>query len=231
MSTLTLDAPAAPAVADPGFLPRLSARFGVAFAVGQVTVMIAMATLVLPRSGSMDDPALLRGRHVLDAATAYRVGNYVFMISGVLLLGFGGAVGARLRQADRTGVLATVAVAASALLALVWPFAGMLHDVAIESAADGSDLRILAGWDSVAPFSLAFSVLPRLFFVGAVVLGLRLAGTGRWLQRAGLVLLPLSLVGSATLVSGGLFPVLALSTLGFEVWVGAVAWHWLRPER
>jgi hypothetical protein len=27
------------------------------------------------------------------------------------------------------------------------------------------------------------------------------------------------------------FPVLALSTIGYELWVGAVAWHWLRSSR
>ena len=58
-----------------------------------------------------------------------------------------------------------------------------------------------------------------------------MAGTSPWLQRAGLVLLPLSLLGSATLLTDALFPLLALSTLGYELWVGAVAWHWLRSER
>ena len=72
-----------------------------------------------------------------------------------------------------------------------------------------------------------------MFFVGAVVVGLRMAGTSPWLQRVGLVLLPFSLLGSATLVTGALFPVLAVGTLGFELWVGALAWHWLRstPDR
>jgi hypothetical protein len=230
MSTLALEPPPAVSSADPRFLARLSARFGVAFSIGQVAVMIGMATLVLPRGGSLDDAPLERGRHVLEAESAYRAGNYVFMISGMLLLGFGGAVAVRLRQVDRSGVLATVGVAALTLLALVWPFAAVLHDVALDSAGAGSDLRILAGWDSVAPFSLAFSVFPRLMLVGAIVLGLRLAGTGRWLQRAGVALLPLSLVGSATLLTDDLFPVLALSSLGFELWLGALAWHWLRAE-
>jgi hypothetical protein len=40
----------------------------------------------------------------------------------------------------------------------------------------------------------------------------------------------LSLVGSATLLTGALFPVLALGTLGYEIWVGALAWHWLRDR-
>jgi hypothetical protein len=42
------------------------------------------------------------------------------------------------------------------------------------------------------------------------------------------VILVLSVVGSATVLAEALFPVLALSTLGFELWVGALAIHWLR---
>jgi hypothetical protein len=224
-SSTTQPRPDHPAVA------RISARFGLAFTVCQLGVMVLMATLVLPQGGSPSDPALDRGTHVLDAATAYRVGNYAFMVAGTLLLGFLGVVHHRMRRVDASGALSTVAVAAGTLLALVWPFAAVLHDVALDTASAGADLRILAGWDSVAPFALAFSVLPRVFFVGAIVIGLRLAGTGTWLQRIGIGLLPLSLVGSATLLTGALFPVLALSTLGYEIWVGALAWHWLRAAR
>jgi hypothetical protein len=127
--------------------------------------------------------------------------------------------------------LATVAVAAGALLTLIWPLAAVFHDVALDTASAGTDLRILGGWDAVAPYSLAFSALPRLFLVGAIVLGLRMTKSAPWLQRVGIVLLPLSLAGSATLVSGAMFPLLALSTLGYELWIGAVAWHWLRSSR
>jgi hypothetical protein len=212
-------------------LTRTSAAFGLAFTVCQLGVMVAMATLVLPNGGSPSDPALDRGVAVLDAETAYRVGNFAFMLAGTLLLGFVGAVVAHLRRADRSGVLATVAGSAAVLLALIWPLGGMLHDVALETAAGGADPRILSGWDSVAPYSLAFSALPRAFFLGAVVLGLRATGSAPWLQRTGLVLILLALVGSATLVSGAMFPLLALSTLGYELWVGALAWHWWRRSR
>ena len=44
----------------------------------------------------------------------------------------------------------------------------------------------------------------------------------------GVAIVAVSLVGSATLVSGALFPVLALSTLAYELWIGALAWRWLR---
>jgi hypothetical protein len=212
-------------------LVRISARFGIAFTVCQLTVMVCMAVFVLPHGGSPNDPALERGHHVLDAANLYRFGNYVFILAGSLLLGFLGAVHLKLRQADRSGVLATVAVAAGTLLTLIWPYAGVLHDVALDTAADGTDLRILGGWDAVAPYSLAFSALPRLFLIGAIVLGLRTTASAPWLQRVGVVLLPLSLVGTATLVTEYAFPVLALSTRGYDLWVGALAVHWLRTLR
>jgi hypothetical protein len=122
----------------------------------------------------------------------------------------------------------TVAVASGVLLAVIWPLAGVLHDVALETAA--ADPRILAGWDAVAPFSLAFSVFARIFFVGSIALSLRATGSGRWLVRTAVVIVVLSLAGSATLISGALFRLLALSTLAYEVWVGALAWHWLRDK-
>lgn len=213
--------------ADTGLL-RISARFGLAFTLCQLAVMVAMAIVVLPRGGSPGDPALERGTNVLAAENLYRIGNFAFMVAGMLMLGFLGVVAARLRAADRSGVLATVAVTSGALLALIWPMTGLLHDVALEAAGAGTDPRILAGWDSVAPYGLAFSVLPRLFFVGAIVVCLYRTGSVPWLRRIGVALLPLGLVGSATLVCAGLFPVLALSTLGYELWIGALAWHWLR---
>jgi hypothetical protein len=210
---------------------RLSTRFGLAFAFCQISVMIVMATTVLPRGGSPDDPALERGQNVLDAIDLYRAGNYAFLLAGVLLLGFLGAVQARLRRVDTSGTLATIAVGAGTLLAFVWPFAAVLHDVALDAASDGTDLRLLGAWDAVAPYSLAFSALPRVFLVGALVVGLWAAGTNVWLQRTGLVIVVLSLVGSATLLVGAVFPVLALSTLMYEVWIGVLAWQWLREGR
>ena len=41
---------------------------------------------------------------------------------------------------DPSGTLATVAVASGVLLAVIWPLSGVLHDVALETAAQGADL-------------------------------------------------------------------------------------------
>jgi hypothetical protein len=234
MTTLEPDrrhaTPAADTAATTGPV-RVSTRFGLAFTVCQLLVMVAMAVFVLPHGGSPSDPALGRGQNVNAAAELYRVGNFVFMAAGSLLIGFLGAVHVRLRRADASGTLATIAVASGALLALIWPLSGMLHDVALETAAAGADLRILAGWDAIAPFGLAFSVFARVFFLGSIALGLRATGSGPWLVRTAGVIIVLSLVGSATLISGALFPLLALSTLAYEVWVGVLAWRWLREGR
>jgi hypothetical protein len=209
---------------------RVSTWFGLAYTICQLGVMVCMAVFVLPRGGTPGDDPLSWGHDVLDAADAYRIGNYVFMVAGVLLLGFLGAVHVRLRRADDTGTLATVAVAAGTLLAFVWPYAAVLHDVALDTAEKGTDLRMLAGWDAIAPYSLAFSALPRIFFVLAIVLALRLTGRSPWLRRIGIVIVVLSAVGTATSVTAAVFPALALGSLGFELWVGALAWQWLREE-
>ena len=233
MSTTTTGHPDAVTVKPGGGVDvaRLSNRFGVAFAVCQITLLVMFSIFVLPRGGSPTDPVLERGSRILDAHTFYIVGNYGLALSGMLILGFLGAVALRLRQAEPTGVLASVAVAAGCLLALIWPLAAVLHDVFLSIADSGADLRILAGADAIAPYSLALSTLPRVFFIGAIVLALRAAGSSPVLQRAGVVVAGVSLLGSATVVVGAVFPLLALATLGFEVWVGALAWHWLREDR
>lgn len=210
---------------------RISAGFGLAYALCQLIVMIGFSVLVLPKGGSTGEDPLHWGNDVLGAATWYRVGNYLLILSGVLLLGFLGAVHGRLRLADPSGVFATIAVGAGVLLSLLWPLAAVLHNVALDIADTGADVRMLAGWDSVAPYSLALSALPRLFFVAAIVAGLRRAGEAPWLRRTGIVLLPVSLLGSATLLTGAAFPVLALGTLATELWIGAVAVRWMRSAR
>lgn len=209
-------------------LVRASTWCGLAFTVCQLAVMALMAIFVLPQGGSPGDDPTTWGHDVLDAADAYRLGNYLFMVAGVLLLGFLGAVHLRLRRADETGTLATVAVAAGTLLAFVWPYSAVLHDVALDSGEKGTDVRLLAGWDAIAPYSLAFSALPRIFLVLAIVLALRLTAGSRWMQRIGIGIAMVSAVGTATSLTAAVFPALALGTLGYELWIGALAIIWLR---
>lgn len=234
MTTRTHDhdiRPEARTSAGAGVAERVSTRFGIAFVLAQLVTLVLMGAVVLPSGGSVDDPALERGQAVLAAADLYRVGNYVFMISGTLLLGFLGAIHVRMRRVDSSGVLGAVALAAGTLLVVIWPLGAVLHDVSLEAARLGGDPVMLAGWDSVAPYTLAYSVLPRLFLMGCIIVALRAGGRNPWLVRVGVVIMAISLVGSATTVFGALFPVLALGSLAFELWLGVVAWRWLRELR
>lgn len=230
MSTFTTPVTSAVQTVDRASAIRISAGFGLAYALCQLIVMIGFSVLVLPKGGSIGEEPLHWGNDVLSAAAWYRVGNYLLILSSMLLLGFLGAIHARLRQADPSGVLATIAVGAGSLLSLLWPLAAVLHDVALNIADTGADVRMLAGWDSVAPYSLALSALARLFFIAAIALGLR-PGEAPWVRRIGIVLLPVSALGSATLLTGAAFPVLALSTLATDLWIGAVAVRWMRSAR
>jgi len=211
-------------------LVRASSWCGLAFTICQLAVMVGMSIFVLPKGGGPGQDPLTWGNNVLDHADLYRFGNYVFMVAGVLLLGFLGAVQVRLRRADATGTLATVAVAAGTICAFVWPFAAIIHDTAIDAAEKGTDPRLLAGWDSIAPYSLAFSALPRIFLVLAIVMALRITAKSPWLQRIGIAVVVLSAIGTAVTVAGVTFPALALGTLGFELWIGALAISWLRDD-
>jgi hypothetical protein len=67
---------------------------------------------------------------------------------------------------------------------------------------------------------LALSTLPRAILLAAASVGL-LNGRfiPRWLGWLGLALAVVSLVGSGTMLVGQLFPVLALGTILFEVWI------------
>ncbi|WP_281690002.1 hypothetical protein [Pseudonocardia thermophila] len=211
-----------PAATAPLDAVRLSTRFGVAFGICQFATMIGMTLFVLPNGGAPGFD-VARGQGVHDAADLYRIGNYVCMVSGVLL-GFLGAVGTRLRRIEVTGTLGRRGRGRGRgrrrRRAAVRRGAARRRD---DTADAGADLRILAAWDSVAPYSLAFSALP---FVGAIVLALRQARTTPWLVRTGGVVLVLSAAGAATSLSGLLFPLLALSTLGLELWVIALSVTW-----
>jgi len=55
---------------DENGLTRLSARFGVAFTLCQLSVMVLMAVFVLPHGGSPNDPALERDTTCLTPKTS-----------------------------------------------------------------------------------------------------------------------------------------------------------------
>jgi hypothetical protein len=215
-------------VLDPARLERTSARCGLGYAAGQLVMTVVFGVLVLPAAGPPDAGPLEKGKALLEHADLFTVGNYLLVLPSLLLVGFLGVVAARLRGADPSGTLAAVALAAGTLVALLWPLGAVLHDLALDTATAGVDVRVAAAWDAVGPYTLALSALFRTAFVVAVTVGLVGACS---LRRSGWAVAALSLLGSATLIADGAFAVLAVSTLAFDGWVAAVAWRWSRAPR
>lgn len=215
--------------AHPSPAERAALASGVAYAALQIAAMLLFGALILPAGGPPDLPAAEKAARVLAHADTYRLGNFLMLLPVPFLIVFLGGLFAALRRAEGGPVLGIAAVAGGALVALVWPLAAVLHDVALEAARLGADPAVLAGFDAIAPYSLALSAVPRAVLVLAVAAAVRWHGLApRALGTLGLIVALLGLVGTATLVNAALFPVLALSTLLFEVWMAALCLHLLR---
>jgi hypothetical protein len=116
--------------------------------------------------------------------------------------------------------LATAAVTSRAIVAILWPLSAVLNNLGIDIAQVGGDAATIVALDAIGPYMLALSTLPRAILLAAVSVGLRYGRfIPRWLGWLGLVLAVVSLVGSAAMLVGELFPVLALGTIFFEVWI------------
>src|SRR4051812_39373627 len=82
---------------DPERLQRTSARCGLGYAAGQLALTVGFGLLVLPTAGPPDAGPLEKGRALLEHADRFTVGNYLLVLPSLLLVGFLGVVGARLR--------------------------------------------------------------------------------------------------------------------------------------
>jgi hypothetical protein len=194
---------------------------GIGFALLQLAAMVLFATQILPRLGPMDAPVALRAAAYAEHGNLLRLGNYLLTLPTPLFLFFLGAVFTGVRRAEENGgPLAMAAVAAGAAMAMIWPLAAIISDIGIDIARAGGDVATVASLDAIAPYSLALSALPRmvlLLTISAALLHHEL--TPRWVGWMGVVAGLLSLAGTATLVVSDLFPLLALSTLFFELWI------------
>ena len=181
------------------------------------------ATTVFPHFAPVGAPALERAAGYVAAATPLRIGNFVLMLPAPFFLLFIAGLAVRLRRAgdqnDSDVMIAAAALSGSAM-SLVWPLAGVISTIALDIAVGGGDAATVSGLDAIAPYSLALSALPRAMFLTATSTVLLERSIGpRWVAWGGIALAALALVGSATLIFASLFPLLALSTLAFELWL------------
>ena len=143
-----------------------------------------------------------------------------------VVLFFGGLFGVLRRAEGGSGSLAAAVFAAGLAIAIIFPLTTMIEThLLFGFASAGVDPAATQAVDGIGPLSLALSGFPQAVVLGgtaALLLSRRFAP--RWLGWAGFALGALVLIGTGTLAVGpGLFPITALGTLLFWVWILALS--------
>lgn len=208
---------------------RLALGSGIAFSLMQLGALLYFILLVFPQMGPPDAAAQHVAFYTQHGMTL-KLGNYLMTLpTPFFLLFLGGLFGILRRAEGGRGVLANAAITSGAIVAILWPLSAVLNHIGIDIAQAGGDTATIVALDSIGAYMLALSALPRVVLLaGTAVTLLHSQLTPRWIGWAGLVLGVFSIIGSATLVLVDLFPLLALSTLLFELWVLALSVALLR---
>ena len=205
---------------------------GIVYALAQLVAFAFFAIAILPRFAPVDASPVVRAAAVKELGETLRVGNFLLMLPVPFFLFFIGGAFSLLRKLEQASdVLAATALGAGSAMALMWPLGAVISDLELDLAQAGGDAITVSVLDAIAPYSLALSAFARAVLVVALSVpalklgkGLRLTG---W---AGIAVAILSLVGTSTLVFGAAFPILALSTLLFDLWLLVLCVLWLRTQ-
>ncbi len=203
---------------------RLGFASGVIFSLLQFGVMGYFITLVFPQMGP-PEAVELHLAFYRNQGEVLRLGNYLLMLPmPFFLLFLGGLFGLLRRMEGSSGPLAVSAITSGTIVAVLWPLSAVLNNVGIDIAQAGGDRATVTALDAIGPYTLALSALPRAVLLVAVSAGL-IYGRFKpgWISWAGLALAMITLAGSATLVTRQIFPVLALGTMLFELWIVALS--------
>ena len=203
---------------------RLALVSGIIFTILQLGVLMYFISLVFPQMGPPDAVEQHLAFYT-QHGEVLRLGNYLLTLPTAFFLFFLGGLSGILRSAEGgRPVLATTAIISGAIVAILWPLSAALNNIGIDIAQAGGDAATIVALDGIGVYLLALSALPRTVLLAAmsiVLLHSQLAP--RWVGWLGLGLGLISIIGSATLVLVNLFPVLAFSTLLFELWILVVS--------
>ncbi len=219
---------------QPSRWERPALASGIVFAVLQIAAIVFATVFLLSKLPPVGAPlAEWAGALMRVPTMTVNIANYLLLLPVPFFLFFlGGLFGVLRRAEGGSGALAVSALVAGVAMAMTWPFGILIAGLTSSIVADGGDLATAWSLDGMAPLSLALSAFPRMVLLTATSLLLlhsRLAP--RWLGWVGLVLALVSLIGTGMLLVGDLFPILALGTLIFELWVLALSVSLLRSEQ
>jgi hypothetical protein len=205
---------------------------GIVFGIFQFAGAIVFASYILPRLAPMDAPAAEQAAAYVAHANLLRLGNYAVILPAPFFLFFLAGLYAVLRRPEgERGVLASTAAFSGVAMSMIWAISAVVSDIAIDIALGKGDAVTISALNAFPPYMLALSALPRAVLLAATACVVLQGRDGsRWLGWSGIGIAVLSLAGSATLANALMFPVLALSTLLFDLWLAVLCSVWLREE-
>lgn len=201
---------------------------GMIYSLVQVALLVYAGVFILPVLGHPADPVDVRYNAYATYGTRLRIGNYLWAIPPVFFFIFLGGIYVyfnRLHESVR-GILFSVLLSGTALI-MIWPIGAIISILGVDIAGMGGDK--VTGWafDSIVPYSLGLSTVPRAVFL--ICLSVLLIGE-RSLAIPGLIIAGLSLCGTLVLVSGNFLPFSLGSALLFYVWTFLVSLHMFRTR-
>jgi hypothetical protein len=191
---------------------------------------------VVPHMPPLDAPAADQAAFYAEQSRSliYRLVSYAGQAQmAFLILFFGGLFGVLRRAEQGGGSLAAAVFMAGGAIAVISPLAIMIEDhLLLGLAAAGADPLTVRAFDGLGPRSFALSGFPQAVVLGgtaAILLPQRLIP--RWIGWFGVALGVIGLIGTGTLGTANLFPITALATLLFRVWLLATSVALLRSTR
>lgn len=209
---------------------RTALAAGIIAAALYIAATVLFVAYIVPDLPAMDAPAA-------EAASFYaqqsKNGIYTLISQlGVtqmmfLLLFFGGLFGILRRAEQGSGGLAAAVLAAGTAVSIITPLAILIEDhLLLGLASRGVDPVIVKAFDGLVPISLALTGFPQTVVLGGTAALILSTGCApRWLGWVGIGLAALSLGGTAA------FPLAALATLLFRLWILTLSVALLRSAR
>lgn len=219
-----------PITEQPTFTERLLLSSGIVAALLYIAMYVLLAGFILPNSPATDAPDALRAAAYaqLSQSMLYAVISVLIQLQMPFLLLFFGGLHSVLHRTE--AALANTIFATGMAVALITPLIEFIErHLLLNMAAAGVDPRIVVQFDGFTPMSFGLSALPQaIVLAGVAVLIFNQRFAPRWIGWTGIGLAVFSLAAGAMLLFPQLFPVAALSTILFRLWVLALSCALLR---
>jgi hypothetical protein len=206
---------------------------GIPFVAVQIATIAFTAAFFATMHPPVDASPAEAARGFARAETLVEVGTYFYVLQVPFFLFFlGGLFGVLGTAESGSGALSISALGAGIAMVVIASMGALISSLTPTIGQLGGDGATVKAIDAMTPLALALSAFPRaVFLVATSVVLLESRTAPRWIGWTGLVLAVISLVSTGTLVAPWLFPLLALGTMLFVVWVAALTVTLLRRPR